>query len=87
MTDRAQRKRRAATAALALLEWRNRMARENAERENTERETAMRYELMVAEMRRQTEEFTAPREARLSTEPASSAGLPACHGNGHVGAI
>jgi hypothetical protein len=79
---RAQRKRRAATAALALLEWRDRMARENAERENAEREMAMRYQLMVAEMRRQAEEFVAPREARMI-----SVGLPVCHGTGHAGAI
>ena len=85
--DKGQRKRRAATAALALLEWRDRMRRENADREEIERETTMRYELMLAEMLRQADKFVAPREARLRTEPTTSAGLPACHGTGHAGAI
>jgi hypothetical protein len=79
---RAQRKRRAAIGALALLEWRVHMARENADRENAEREIMARYQLMIAEMRAQVEEFAAPREARMI-----SVGLPVCHGTGHSGAI
>ena len=79
--DKGQRKRRAATAALALLVWRDRMARDNAVRVEAERETTMRYELMIAEMRRQAE-LVAPREARMI-----SVGLPVCHGTGHAGAI
>jgi hypothetical protein len=60
---RAQRKRRAAIGAIALLEWRDRMRGENADRENAERETMMRFELMVAEMQAQADEFWKPRTA------------------------
>jgi hypothetical protein len=65
MTSRAQRKRhrRAVIGAIALLEWRDRMRRENADRERAERETTMRYERMVAEMRAEAAEFWAPRPA------------------------
>jgi hypothetical protein len=60
--DKGQRKRRAAVGAIALLEWRDRMAREEARdrmvRANAEREMTMRYERMIAEMRRQAEEFS-----------------------------
>jgi hypothetical protein len=84
---KAQRKRRAATAALALLEWRDRMARENADRENAEREMVMRYELMVAEMRRQAEEFSWRKPKGPTPSPLQSAGFPTANGNGHAGAI
>jgi hypothetical protein len=40
-----------------------------------------------AEMQRHADEFVAPREARLWTESMILVALPACHGNGHVGAI
>ena len=58
--DKAQRKRRAAVGAIALLEWRNRMARENTERENVERETMARYAIFIAEMRAQADKPRAP---------------------------
>lgn len=54
--NKAQRKRRAAVGALSLLEWRDRMRRENADRANAERETMVRYETMLAAMRRQAED-------------------------------
>ena len=63
--DKQQRKRRAVIGAISLLEWRDRMAREDARdrmaREKADREMMMRYELMVAEMRKQAEEFWKPR--------------------------
>jgi hypothetical protein len=59
--DKAQRKRHAAIAAVALLEWRDHMARENANRENAEREVTVRYGLMIAAM---AEEADKPRAAR-----------------------
>jgi hypothetical protein len=80
--DKAQRKRRAVIGAIALLEWRDRMTRENTERENVEREMMARYAIFIAAMRAQAEEFAAPREARMI-----SVGLPVCHGAGHAGAI
>jgi hypothetical protein len=89
MTDRAQRKRRAVIGAIALLEWRNRMAEEDARnrmtREDADREMVMKYQLMVAEMRRQAEEFSWRKPATPS--PFQSVSLPACHGTGHCGAL
>jgi hypothetical protein len=65
---KAQRKRRAVIGAIALLEWRDRMAQEDARdrraKEIADRETALRFETMVAEMRRQVEEFGKPRPAK-----------------------
>jgi hypothetical protein len=67
--DKKQRKRRAAVAATALLEWRDRMAREEARnrmaKEIAEREMTTRYERTVAEMRTQLEER--PRAASQTT--------------------
>jgi hypothetical protein len=82
---RAERKRRAATAALALLEWRDRMARENADRENAERETTVRYGLMVAAMQAQADEFgNRPRRESPTRCDLVSAMV---HGNGAAGAL
>jgi hypothetical protein len=39
------------------------MNRENADREDAYRETMMRYELFIAEMRAQADEFWKPRTA------------------------
>jgi hypothetical protein len=64
MMTKAQRKRRAARGALALLEWRDRMHREEAAREEAERETMVRYETMVAAMRRQAEDAAQRRRWR-----------------------
>jgi len=64
---RAQRKRRAVIGAIALLEWRDRMAREDADREMVrakyEEMVRARYDLMVAEMRTLADEFWKPRAA------------------------
>jgi hypothetical protein len=62
--DKAERKRRAAVGALALLEWRQRMIRENTERENADREMALRFDTMIAEMRAQAD---APHAASRAT--------------------
>ena len=65
---KAQRKRRAVIGAMALLEWRDRMAEEEARnrmiRANAEREMAIRYETMLAEMRLQAEDAARARAWR-----------------------
>jgi hypothetical protein len=59
--DRGLRKRQAARAAVALLEWRKtRMTREDADREIAQ----ARHELMLMEMRLAVEEFWKPRAAQ-----------------------
>jgi len=66
------------------------MARENADRENAEIEIAARFDLMLSEMRRQAEEFGARLERGAAVRPSAvckSAGMSACHGTGHAGAI
>ena len=78
---KAQRRRHAVLGALALLEWRDRMRRENAERENADREMMTRYEFMVAEMRAQADE---PRAA--SRTPCKLA-IAAVHSNGAAGVL
>jgi hypothetical protein len=54
MTTKAERKRRAALAAVALLEWRNQMASEDARnraaKENADHKKMQRYEQMIADM-------------------------------------
>ena len=78
--DRERRKRRAVIGAMALLEWRDRMARENADRENAERATMMRYYLMIAEMRAELDEPHAASHTPCVMVAA------AVHGNGAAGA-
>jgi hypothetical protein len=83
--DKGQRKRRAVIGAIALLEWRDRMAREDAKdrmaRETADRETMMRYERMIAQMRAQAD---APRAARQTTCVLVKGMV---HGNGAAGAL
>jgi hypothetical protein len=57
--DKAQRKRRAVIGAIALLNWRN-MTREDAVSEMMQ----ARYDLMLAEMRRQAEDAAQRRRWR-----------------------
>lgn len=52
---RAERKRRAATAAVALLEWRDQMRRVETARADAERTMTARYETFIAEMRAQAD--------------------------------
>lgn len=54
--DKRQRHRRAVNAAIALLEWRDHMARELAARQHAEREMELRFFLMLAAMRLQADE-------------------------------
>jgi hypothetical protein len=85
MMTKAQRKRRAVVAALALLEWRDRMAEEEARnrmiRANAERDVTARYEIFIAEMRTQAE---APRVA--SRQPCMLI-TASVSGNGAAGAV
>ena len=81
LMDKAERKRRAALAAVALLEWRDTMRRENAERENAAREVQTRYEFMLAQMREQAD---APRTA--SSTPCTLVAAMV-HGNGAAGVL
>ncbi|MGB6398374.1 MAG: hypothetical protein WBF73_22215 [Bradyrhizobium sp.] len=79
---RAERKRRAVIGAIALLEWRDRMARENADRENAEREMMARYELTLEEMRRAVSEphpLASPTPCKLI--------MAMVHSNGAAGAL
>lgn len=82
--DKAQRRRRAMIGAMALLEWRDRMAEEEARNRTTrakaERETAAQFDLMIAEMQA---ELDAPRAA--SHTPCVMVAA-AVHGNGAAGA-
>jgi hypothetical protein len=82
--DRAQRKRRAMIGAMALLQWRDRMAKENAEREmvqaKCEEMVRAKYERMIAEMRAQAD---APRTASHTT-PCKLVAV-AVHSNGAAG--
>jgi hypothetical protein len=78
---RAQRKRRAVIGAIALLEWRDRMRRENADRENAERETMVRYDLMVAEMQAQAD------EPRAASRTICKLIIAMVHSNGAAGAL
>jgi hypothetical protein len=81
--DRAQRKRRAIIGAMALLEWRDQVAREEARelarRANAERAMTARFELMIAAMRVQAD---APRAA--SRAPIKTTVAMVC-GNGAAG--
>jgi hypothetical protein len=85
---KAQRKRRAVIGAIALLEWRDRMAREDADREMVrakyEEMVRARYDLMVAEMRTQADEFWKPRAAS-QTPCKLIKGM--VHSNGAAGAL
>jgi hypothetical protein len=78
---KAQRRRRAVIGAIALLEWRDRMRRENVDREDAERKTMVQYELMIAEMRAQADE---PRTASRAPCKRITA---AVHSNGAAGVL
>jgi hypothetical protein len=75
--NKAQRKRRAVVGAVALLEWRDQMAREDArdraQRANAEREVTARFETMLAAMRRQAEDAARRRRSAVREDlPAVS---------------
>lgn len=83
--DRAERKRRAAVAAMALLEWRARMAKENAARENADHEMELRFFIMLAEMRVQADEFW--KRGTSKTALISAGASASVHSNGAAGAL
>jgi hypothetical protein len=60
--DKDLRRRRAARAAVELLDWRDSKAKEEARdraaRETAEQERALRYLSMIAELRTQLDEFS-----------------------------
>jgi hypothetical protein len=79
--NRAQRKRRAAIGAIALLEWRTSMARENGAREKAEREMMQQFDGMIAEMRAQADKPRAASQAPCTLITAM------VRGDGAAGAV
>lgn len=81
---RTQRKRNAAVAAMAILDWRDRMARENTERVNAELEIMARYEIMLQQMQAEAERF---RKLRIEHRAICTLVTAMVRGDGAAGAI